>query len=104
MFLDGRVFPAEIESVLNSYPSVDESYVFGLQTTNSYDSHICAWVKLKSEETTVEELKTYLRAKLIDRKVPQFYKLASEMPRVANGKIDTYEIMAAFKADFDILT
>ena len=74
----------EIESVLNSYPSVRSCIVLVMKK----DSEYLAAYFTADEPVEIEKLKEHLAGRLTEYMVPQVFLQLNEMPLTANGKID----------------
>lgn len=82
-----KVFPEEIESVLNQHPAVRESRVYGRAHTHLGEV-IEAEVVLAQPGTNPETLRDFCRKHLAAYKVPTRLELVNELPRTeVTGKI-----------------
>ncbi len=82
-----KVFPEEIEAVLNRHPAVRESRVYG-RTHAHLGEIIEADVVLNEPGSDLEPVRALCRASLANYKVPSRLHVVSELPRtVATGKI-----------------
>ncbi|MGZ4111090.1 MAG: long-chain-fatty-acid--CoA ligase [Tumebacillaceae bacterium] len=81
-----NVYPREVEEVLFTHPQVREAAVIGLPDPN-YGEEVVAYVALKTEGVTAEELITYCETRLADYKVPKSVVLLDELPKNTTGKI-----------------
>ena len=79
-----RVELGEVESVLNSFPSVRSSIVIVAKRETEY---LAAYFTA-DERVDIEALKKHLSSKLAAYMVPQAFRQLDEMPLTANGKID----------------
>ena len=79
-----RVELGEIESVINSYPSVRSSIVIVVKQESEY---LAAYFTA-DEAVDINKLREHLSSKLTEYMVPQVFLQLSEMPLTANGKID----------------
>jgi crotonobetaine/carnitine-CoA ligase len=95
------ISPSEIELVINSHPSVQESAVIGLPSElGSGEEEVKAFVSLKpNENTTPEELLLYCRGKLAEFKIPRFIEFRTDFPRSAIGRIQK-NLLKAEEKDF----
>ena len=80
-----RIEIGEIESSINSYPSVKQAVVVIKEINNN--DHLCAYY-IANEEIEVSELKEFLKDKLTKYMVPTAYMQLDEMPQTPNGKTD----------------
>jgi len=83
------ISPTEIERILNSHPSVQESAVMGLPSgLGSGEEEIKAFVRLKpGEAVSAQEIISWCDGRLADFKVPRFLEFRDDFPRSAIGRI-----------------
>jgi long-chain acyl-CoA synthetase len=83
-----KIFPQEVEEVLNSFPSVAESLVYG-EPHPEYGQLPCAKLVLTSDTQTFNEraLLLYCRAHLSTHKIPKSFTCVEALPKTASGKI-----------------
>ena len=83
------ISPNEIESVINSHPSVQESAVIGVPSgLGSGEEEVKAYVLLKPDQTTTpQELLSWCKGKLAEFKIPRFLEFRTDFPRSAIGRI-----------------
>jgi fatty-acyl-CoA synthase len=93
MFLVGgyNAYPAEIEAVLHTHPSVKMAQVIGVPDKEKRLGEVgCAYIELKSEhDATAEELIKFCKEKLANYKIPRHVVFISgdEFPLTASGKV-----------------
>lgn len=80
-----NVFPEEIESVINSYPGVLRSLVFGVSHKLKGET-IVAKVQVE-KRISINDLLKYCKEQLSDYKVPKNIEIVRELPITYNGKI-----------------
>ena len=81
-----KVFPEEIESVLNRHPSVSESRVYG--SAHPHLGEVVEAEVVLREAITTSALRDFCRAHLSADKVPSQYHVVKLIPKTAvNGKI-----------------
>ena len=80
--------PFEIESVLESHPSVAMAVVVGLPDTEYGEAAHAAWTSATDATVTDEALRSYLREHLSGFKVPKHFHRFSRLPLLPNGKAD----------------
>lgn len=95
------ISPSEIESVINSYPSVQESAVIGIPSRlGSGEEEVKAYVRLKPDQTTTpEEILLWCKGKLAEFKIPRFLEFRTDFPKSAIGRIQK-NLLKAEKRDF----
>jgi long-chain acyl-CoA synthetase len=82
-----KVFPEEIESVLNRHPSVAESRVFG-RVHPHLGEVVEAEIVLSAENAGVENLSHFCREHLASYKIPTRFHVVPSLPRTpVTGKI-----------------
>lgn len=87
-----NVYPAEIESVLRSHPTVEEAGACG-QADHQWGQVPVAFVVLKSGSTvTAEELLNYTTQKLARYKQPRAIYFTDQLPHTSSGKLVRREL------------
>ncbi|QBG89328.1 AMP-binding protein [Xanthomonas oryzae] len=88
MFISGgeNVYPAEIEAVLADHPRIRECAVVGMADQQWGEVGYLAIVPA-DEMTDLEEIRSYLIARLAKYKVPKHLCLVDALPRTATGKL-----------------
>jgi long-chain acyl-CoA synthetase len=81
-----NVYPREVEEVLFQHPQVREAAVIGVPDPN-YGEEVVAYVALKAEGVTEQELIEYCESRLAEYKVPKTVVLLEELPKNTTGKI-----------------
>lgn len=82
-----NIYPAEIEAVLNTHPSVIESAVIGVSHPE-WGQSPAAYVVLQNGDTlTQDELQTFCARQLARFKIPTNIYFIPELPRNASGKV-----------------
>ena len=83
-----NVYPAEVEAVLNSHPSVARSAVLGRPSEGSGGEEVIAFVQLAPDSTvTASDLARFAAQKLASYKHPSQIFLVPEMPVTPTGKV-----------------
>ncbi len=88
-----RVELGEIESILNKYRTIKESYIIVKNTDNSQElvAYIVPnqnWEEKIKIDNLESEIRLYLQNKLPDYMIPSFFVLLDKLPLNPNGKID----------------
>ena len=81
-----NVYPREVEEVLFAHPNIVEAAVLGYPDTNLGEA-VHAYVVLKEQTTTPEEIQAYCAQHIAKYKVPKVIEILDELPRNATGKI-----------------
>lgn len=92
-----NIYPREIEELLYQHPSVLESAVIGLPDSVLGEISCAVIVVKDGFEISEEELKAYLKEKLVSYKVPDKVILAATLPMTASGKILKVELQSQLK-------
>lgn len=81
-----NVYPREVEEVLYTYPQVLEAAVIGVQEED-YGEEVHAYIVLKDERCTRDELEAFCKKYLAPYKIPKVYHFVQELPKNSTGKI-----------------
>jgi long-chain acyl-CoA synthetase len=82
-----NIYPAEIEAVLHDMPGVHDCAVFGIPNEEMGES-VAAAVQLQSGAALdAEAVKSYLKERIANYKVPREIKFHDALPREDSGKI-----------------
>ena len=82
-----NIYPAEVESVLESHPLIREAGVVG-EAHGDLGARPVAWcVADGNERPASSELEDFCRARLAGYKVPDRFTWLDELPRTASGKL-----------------
>ena len=88
-FTGMKIFPYEVESVLNQYPDIKESLVYGTLHPQ-YGELPCAKIVLKDDIKTdfdINEIRKYCYKHLAQYKVPKEFHFVSNLDKTASGKL-----------------
>lgn len=87
-----NISPAEIETVAVEFPAVSECKAVGVPDDH-YGEEVCLCVTLKAGTVWEEaELRSWLKGRLADFKVPRYIAVVEEFPRTITGKIRPAEL------------
>lgn len=88
MFISGgeNVYPAEVEQVLFSHPSVAEAAVIGT-SDEKWGEVGCAFIVSKTPDVTEDQLKQHCLEKLAKFKIPKHFRFVDQLPKGDSGKI-----------------
>ncbi|MGE4243148.1 class I adenylate-forming enzyme family protein [Ramlibacter sp.] len=89
-----NVYPGEVESVLNAFPSIERSAVVG-RAVEDGNEEVLAFVQLR-HGTALDDaaLAAHLRENLAPYKRPSAVRVVKEMPMTGSGKILKRELLA----------
>ncbi len=82
-----KIFPEEVEAILDRHPSIRESRVFG-RAHPSYGEIVEAEIVLSAENASIENLSHFCREHLASYKIPMRFHVVPALPRTpVTGKI-----------------
>ncbi|TWT00068.1 fatty acid--CoA ligase family protein [Planomicrobium sp. CPCC 101079] len=81
-----NVYPREVEEVLFAHPGILEAAVVGLPDAN-FGEAVHAYVVLKDQSVTIEDLHVYCKEHLAKYKMPSHFEVLEELPKNTTGKI-----------------
>ncbi len=84
-FCGMKIFPEEVEAVLNRYPGIKESRVFG-KPHPEYGQIVCADI-VTDKSMVLDDLRLDCYRKLAKYKVPKEFSPVEGLPKTASGKI-----------------
>jgi acyl-CoA synthetase (AMP-forming)/AMP-acid ligase II len=82
-----KVHPQEVEDALLEHPAVRDCVVIGTPD-ETWGERVAAVVAVGPDAVSVEELRSWVRARLAGYKVPRTIVTAPELPRTPTGKIE----------------
>lgn len=83
-----RIEPAEVESALESHPSVRKSVVVARKDSRGYDRLVGYLVLESGSAPSVEQLRGHVRNRLPEYMSPSVFVFLESFPLTANGKLD----------------
>lgn len=86
MILGKRVEPEEVENVLNDYPEVERGIVRAF--LDEVGLHYLVAYIVPGKGFSFHDVREYLKSKLTDFMIPEFFVLVNELPLTHRGKID----------------
>ncbi|MFK4102872.1 fatty acid--CoA ligase [Streptomyces sp. NPDC019531] len=82
-----NIYPAEIENAVSAHPAVADVAVIGVPDSR-WGEAVHAFVALRpGQQATSLQLKSFLRGRIADFKIPSKYEFIDKVPRTASGKI-----------------
>ncbi len=94
-----NIYPAEVEGILTSHPSVVDAAVFGIPN-DEFGEEVKAAVQLAPgvawSASLAAELTTFLRDRLAGYKVPKTWDVVEAMPRSEAGKLLKRQLRAPY--------
>ena len=91
-----NVYPREVEEVLFSHEGIIEAAVVGVPDTDFGES-VHAYVVLKDQSLTVEDIRAYCIKHIVKYKVPSVIEVLEELPKNTTGKILRRSLKTALK-------
>ena len=84
-----KIFPYEVESILNQHPAIKESLVYGVDHPQYGQLPNARLVlkKLKETDYSLDELRRFCYQNLASYKVPKEFHFASRLEKTASGKL-----------------
>lgn len=95
MILGRRVEPEEVENVLNEYKEIDRGVVRAFKDEGGLH-YLVAYV-VPELGFSLTELKDWLKSKLSDFMIPEFFVAVHKIPLTARGKVDMSELPVVLK-------
>lgn len=93
-----NIYPKEIEEVLYKYEPVSECAIVGIPD-KSYGEVVGAFIILKEGASAeAKDIRTYLREKIANYKMPKVIDFVTAFPKTATGKIQKNKIVEQYKA------
>lgn len=91
-----NVYSKEVEDAIAAHPGVVEAAVIG-RPHPDWGETVVAFVVLKEGAgLDVDELKSFLAAKLAKYKIPREFNFVSELPHTPTGKVKKFELREQF--------
>lgn len=95
MILGRRVEPEEVENVLNEYPEIDRGIVRAFKDEQGLH-YLVAYI-VPNVGFTLIGLKNWLKSKLVDFMIPEFFVSLHHIPVTARGKVDMEQLPVVLK-------
>ena len=92
-----NIYPREIEDHLGDFPGVAECAVVGVPNERWGEEVAVAVRGHGGADVDLEAAREFLLDRIARHKVPKIWKLVSDFPRTASGKIQKFELIEAFK-------
>lgn len=95
MILGRRVEPEEVENVLNEYPHIDRGVVRAFKDEAGLH-YLVAYI-VPDLGFSLSELKKWLKSKLSDFMIPEYFVALHKIPVTARGKVDVEQLPVILK-------
>lgn len=96
MILGKRVEPDEVENVLNESPCVERGVVRAFTDENGL-SYLTAYVVPSHKYCKLRDMKSFLRSRLADFMIPEFFVRMEQLPLTPRGKVDNHALPVVMK-------
>lgn len=83
----GRISSLEIESVIESHPSVHESIVFGVSGDNGSEAIKAVVVPMDAADLNPIDVSRHCEKQLTYQKLPRYIEIRQDLPRSPSGKV-----------------
>lgn len=100
MILGKRVEPEEVENVLNESPCVERGVVRAFTDEHGL-AYLTAYFVPSHKNCQLSRIKRYLRSRLADFMVPEFFVRMDEIPLTRRGKVNDRALPVVMKDDGD---
>lgn len=96
MILGKRVEPEEVENVLNKSPEVENAVVRPFKDDDGL-AYLVAYIIPDKGKFSLHKIKKYLKTKLTDFMIPEFFVAVKSIPLTLNGKPDVAALPVVLK-------
>lgn len=96
MILGKRVEPDEVENVLNESPCVERGIVRAFSDEQGL-AYLTAYIVLSHKYCKVSRIKEFLKSKLADYMIPEYFVQMESLPLTPRGKIDNHALPVVMK-------
>ena len=94
-----NIYPAQVESALNSLPGVSDSAVVGIADDRLGEIPVAAVIMASDAASTTDEIKRALREHLAAYEIPRIIRAVEKIPRTDIGKVDRPAVARLFDAE-----
>lgn len=100
MYISGgeNVYPAEVEKVLITHPSILEAAVVGVPDAKWGETGVAFLIARAGATIDIEALRPWLRERLAGYKLPSAWHVVVDLPRTAAGKVRKPDLRARIKS------
>jgi len=89
-----KVSPREVDEILMSHPAVAQAVTFAIPHDRLGEEVGAAIVLKEGARTTEQEIRSFMRAQVVDFKVPKKVLILDEIPKGATGKLQRIGLAA----------
>lgn len=91
-----KIYPRELEDVLAEFPGIAEAAIIGIPH-DTLGEEVAAIIRpAAGAEVDLEQVREFLLSRVARYKVPKHYRLVTDFPRSAFGKIQKFELRSLF--------
>jgi fatty-acyl-CoA synthase len=99
-----NIYPREIEEFLYRHHKIADVQVVGIPD-EKYGEELCAWIVLKSGETSnPEEIKMFCDGQIARYKVPRYIRFVDGFPMTITGKVQKFIMRETMIEELDLKT
>ncbi|HWD50285.1 MAG TPA: AMP-binding protein [Rhizomicrobium sp.] len=99
-----NIYPREIEEFLYRHPKIADVQVVGIPD-EKYGEELCAWIVLKSgESSNAEEIKMFCDGQIARYKVPRYIRFVEDFPMTITGKVQKFIMRETMIEELDLKT
>lgn len=92
-----NINPLEVENAMEEITAIKEVVVIGVPD-DEWGQKVTAFITLKNGHTPkIEEIKEFLRTKLLEFKIPKEVHILNELPKTETGKVKRQELLTKFQ-------
>jgi crotonobetaine/carnitine-CoA ligase len=84
--------PVEVEQALEEHPSIVEAAVVGVPSELSEEDVKAFLVLMDDAELALEEVRTFVAARVAPFKVPRYFEIVRKLPHTATGRIAKHRL------------
>jgi len=112
-----RIEPSEIECALNLHPAVRQCAVIArqdearpssvkqnpqLSNSNGAEVRLVAYVVPRDAKPSLQELRSFLKERLLDSMIPSAFVFFDDLPLLPNGKVDRRALLQSEDSAFEL--
>jgi fatty-acyl-CoA synthase len=98
-----NIYPREVEEFLYRHPKVQDVQVIGVPD-EKYGEELCAWIKLKSgESSSPEDIRQFCEGQIAHFKIPRYVKFVEAFPMTVTGKIQKFLMRKEMQAELGLI-
>lgn len=91
-----NIYPAEVEDVLHSHPAIAEAVLIPVPDPKWGEVGQGIIALRPGARLTEDELRAWLRERMVHHKVPKSFEFADRLPKTAAGKVDNQRLMGLY--------